>query len=192
MNRKGVLLVALCAVALTAAGAPGVQARHASRTIYVDGDSLAVGTTLFLSPFLPGWTVRKSVDISRHVQEGVAAIRARGAGLEGVIVVDLGTNDDPSQVASFTSSVRKVVRAAGPKRCVIWSTIFRAPYRGISWEGYNRALRRLAATHDNLHVFDWAALARAHPSWFGHNGVHPTATGYRARAAALARLVKSC
>jgi lysophospholipase L1-like esterase len=35
-------------------------------------------------------------------------------------------------------------------------------------------------------------MARAHPSWFGRDGVHPTMSGYRARAAATARLVQRC
>ena len=184
--------MALCALVLSAAAGPAGSAWQSTHSVYVDGDSLAVGTTLFLSSFLHGWKVRKSTGISRHVKDGVAAIRARGSALEHVVVVDLGTNDDPSMVASFTRDVRAVLIAAGPDRCVIWSTIRRPPYHGISWEGYNRALRRLAATHDNLHVFEWAALARAHPFWFGKDGVHPNAKGYKARAAALARLIKDC
>jgi lysophospholipase L1-like esterase len=189
---KAAVALALCALMLAAAAGPARSARTSSHSVYVDGDSLSVGTTLFLSPFLRGWTVRKSTGISRHVDEGVAAIRARGSALEHVVVVDLGTNDDPSRVSSFTKDVRAILNAAGSDRCVIWSTIHRPPYHGISWEGYNKALRRLAGTHDNLRVFEWAALARAHPAWFGKDGVHPNATGYKARAAALARLIKDC
>jgi hypothetical protein len=177
---------------VSAAAGPAGSAGRSSHAVYVDGDSLAVGTILFLSPFLHGWTVHKSTGISRHVDDGVAAIRARGPALEHVVVVDLGTNDDPSMVSGFTRDVRVVLLAAGPSRCVIWSTIHRPPYHGISWEGYNKALRRLAAIHDNLHVFEWAAMARAHPAWFGQDGVHPNATGYKVRAAALARLIKDC
>ncbi len=35
-------------------------------------------------------------------------------------------------------------------------------------------------------------MARTHPGWFGKDGVHPSMAGYRARAAATARLVQSC
>ena len=52
--------------------------------------------------------------------------------------------------------------------------------------------RRIARHRANLRVFDWVAMAHAHPSWFGSDGVHPTTTGYRARAAAIARLVRGC
>ena len=75
---------------------------------------------------------------------------------------------------------------------MIWSTIVRPPYNGVSYEGYNRVLRRASARYANFRVFDWKALAHGHPRWFGSDGVHPTADGYRARAAALARLIKSC
>jgi lysophospholipase L1-like esterase len=190
--RRLAALAALCVLVLSAVVASTSSASPARQSVYVDGDSLAVGTTLFLSSYLHGWKVHTSAGISRHVDDGVAAIKARGSALEHVVVVDLGTNDDPSMVASFTRGVRAALRAAGPDRCVIWSTINRPPYRGISWEGYNKVLRREAATHDNLHVFEWAAMARAHRAWFGKDGVHPNATGYKARAAALAKLIKDC
>ncbi len=92
----------------------------------------------------------------------------------------------------FARTVRDVVRIAGPRRCVIWSTIVRPPFAGVSYDGYNRALRRMAANHDTLHLFDWQALARSNPQWFGPDGVHPNADGYRKRAAELARLVRGC
>lgn len=185
-------LVQAAVVGAAAGAAPGTTSRSASRTVYVDGDSLAVGTGWYLPAFLHGWTVRSTTAVSRHVSQGVAAIEAAGRSLERVVVVDLGTNDDPSAVGRFRSSVREVVRAAGPSRCVIWATINRPPYDGVSYDGYNRALASLDAAYRSLHVFDWAAMARAHPGWFGPDGVHPTNAGYRARAAALARLIRSC
>jgi lysophospholipase L1-like esterase len=138
--------------------------------------------------------LRDSVAVSRHASEGVSAVveRARAGVLEHVVVVDLGTNDDPSAVRTFRSYVLDVLRAAGPSRCVIWSTINRPPYNGISYDGYNAALRSLDARYRNLHVFDWAKLARSHPEWFGSDGVHPTSSGYRARASGLAWVIKRC
>ncbi len=132
--------------------------------------------------------------VSRHASEGVSSIeaRAREGLLERVVVVDLGTNDDPSAVTRFSSYVKTVLRVAGPNRCVVWSTINRPPYDGISYDGYNAVLRGLDIRYRNLHVFNWAALAAAHRSWFGSDGVHPNAAGYKARAAGIARIVKTC
>jgi lysophospholipase L1-like esterase len=181
-------------LALAAGAAFGAKGRTAAHTLYLDGDSLAVGTGWYLPTDLPGWTVHSTAVVSRHASAGVASIeaRAREGLLERVVVVDLGTNDDPSAVTRFSSYVKTVVRVAGPNRCVVWSTINRPPYDGISYNGYNAVLRGLDIRYRNLHVFDWSRLAAANPEWFGSDGVHPNAAGYKARAAGLARIVRSC
>ncbi len=188
-----VLALVLAAV-FTAGAAVAAPGRSAARTLYVDGDSLSVGTGWYLSTFLPGWTLRGTVAVSRHAYQGASSVeqRAREGLLERVVVVDLGTNDDPSAVSTFRGYVLGVLRAAGPSRCVIWSTINRPPYNGISYDGYNGVLRSLDARYRNLHVFDWERLAHTHPQWFGSDGVHPTMAGYRARAAGLAWIIKRC
>jgi hypothetical protein len=185
------VLVAAAGAATAVLAAPG---RSTARTLYVEGDSLSVGTGWYLPAFLHGWAMTASSAVSRHAPEGVAAVeeRAREGVLERVVVLDLGTNDDPSAVSSFRSGVLGVLKSAGPSRCVIWSTINRPPYGGVSYDGYNTVLRTLDKRYKNLHVFDWARLARAHPEWFGSDGVHPTNAGYRARASGLAWIVKRC
>ena len=191
MSASGRLALLVCALACAlVAASPG----HASgsRNVLSYGDSLSVGTDLFLGAYLRGWNLRSSASISRHADEVLAALRAYGRALPRVIIVSAGTNDDPGRVSGFARIVRQTLAIAGPSRCVVWSTIVRPPYQGVSYGGYNRALAAIAATHANLRVFDWAAMARAHPSWFGSDGVHPTATGYRVRAAAIARLVRGC
>ena len=124
-------MVPLAVAALTAATAQGGRA---AKRVYVDGDSIAYGTDLFLQRYLRGWRISSSVDVSRHAYQGAAAIEALGKSLPRVIVVNLGTNDDPGGVSAFGTYVRRVVRAAGPRRCVIWATIVRPPYAGISYE----------------------------------------------------------
>ena len=96
--RGKLLFVVVLACALSAGGALAGTTRSAARTLYVDGDSLSVGTGWYLSTFLPGWTLRGTVAVSRHAYQGADAVEARAKEglLEHVVVVDLGTNDDPS------------------------------------------------------------------------------------------------
>ena len=191
MSRPARLVALACALAC-ALVASSPLAAAGNRTVLSYGDSLAVGTDLFLDGLLSGWRVRSQAVISRHASDVPPALRAFGASLPAVIVVSAGTNDDPGRVSGFARVVLETLAVAGPHRCVVWATIVRPPYRGVAYDGYNRALAAIARTHANLRVLDWAAMARAHPSWFGRDGVHPTMTGYRARAAATARLVRSC
>jgi lysophospholipase L1-like esterase len=191
MGRLTLLVVTAAALSFVVA-LPSRAASGTPRTVLHYGDSLTIGTGVYLSSFLPGWSITQSASISRHADEGPAAVRLLGSSLPRVLVISLGANDDPGAVAEFAADVRRISTTAGRGRCVIWSTVVRPPYNGVSYEGYNRVLRHAAATFANIQLFDWQALAKTHPRWFGSDGVHPTAEGYRARAAALARIVKSC
>jgi hypothetical protein len=170
---------------------PGGALGLGQKRVYVDGDSIALGTDLFLQQYLPGWTITHSVDVSRHAYQGAATIEALGHALAPVIVVNLGTNDDPRGVTAFRSYVRRVVRAAGPERCVVWATIVRPEYAGISYDGLNGVLFSAAKRWKRFHVFDWRAMARAHPLWFGSDGVHPSIPGYKLRARVLAKFIRT-
>jgi lysophospholipase L1-like esterase len=186
--RRFALLVAglACSVGVFASASSAAQ-----RTVLNYGDSLAVGTQLYLGGYLSGWAVRNETETSRHATDVPGALRSLGSALPRVIVVSAGTNDDPGTVSRFARTVRETVAVAGRVRCVIWATIVRPPYAGVSYSGYNRALRTIAKHHPTLHVLDWSAMAHAHPGWFGPDGVHPSMTGYRGRAAATARLIRA-
>jgi lysophospholipase L1-like esterase len=176
--------------AVESEGVPPVAARGPRRALVV-GDSLAVGVEPYLGEDLPGWRITTSAAISRPLSDGVAEI-TRTSRLPPVIVVSLGTNDDPSAVSSFSAGVESVLRAAGPSGCVVWPNIVRPPYNGVSYAGYNRALARLAAAQPNLIVVDWAGIAASDPGMIAPDGVHATSSGYRARAQAIAQAVLSC
>ncbi len=184
----GALVAAACVLG-AAYPASGAGAAPTHQVLHY-GDSLAVGTGLFLPHYLRGWTIRQSTSVSLHADAGSRTLASFP--LPHVVVISLGTNDDPGAVTAFAHDVRAVIRAAGPERCVIWSTVVRPPYNGVSYDGYNNVLRRAARSYQSFHVFDWQALARTHPQWFGSDGVHPSMAGYRARAAALARLIRAC
>lgn len=177
------LISALALAGPAAAGHPRV---------FVDGDSLAVGTRPYLPRALPGWPISQSTSISRHAPQGVAILRDQGLRLARIIVMQLGTNDDPRAVDDFRRAIRATMHVAGRDRCVVWPNIVRPPVGGTSYAGYNHVLAAENRRLDNLFVVDWAAMARRHPRWFGPDGVHPSAAGYRARAEAIAGKVRRC
>jgi hypothetical protein len=177
-----------------AAAAPAGPKTDASlsRRLLVNGDSLAVGTKPYIPRELRGWRVTQSVSVSRHAAAGAALMRAYGNSLPRVIHVSLGTNDDPRGVSSFRASIRAVMDAAGPRRCVVWANIVRPPVDGTSFAGYNRALAEESRSRERLRVVDWVRMVRENPHWLGADGVHVTAEGYEARARAIARSVGRC
>jgi lysophospholipase L1-like esterase len=169
-----------------------VRLRARAPRVFVDGDSLAVGTKPYLPRELSGWPIRQSASISRHAPQGVALLRSMGRRLARIVVMQLGTNDDPRAIDSFRHAVRATMHVAGARRCVVWPNIVRPRVAGTSYAGYNAVLAAENRRRDNLFVVDWARMARRHRYWFGPDGVHPSATGYEARAAAIAAKVRAC
>ncbi len=166
--------------------------RSRAPRVFVNGDSLAVGTRPYLPGDLPGWPIEQSASISRQAPEGVDILRSKGRGLASVIVMSLGTNGDPRASDDFAAAVRETLRIAGPKRCVIWPNIVRPSVAGTSYDAYNDVLASLNRRNDNLYVVNWAAIAARNRGWFGPDGVHPGATGYTVRAKAIARKAIEC
>jgi lysophospholipase L1-like esterase len=192
------LIATLAAVAGAAAALAVLPAaaarpnRPGSRTLLVVGDSLTVGTRPYLHHWLGRWHIRTIVSISKQVTEGPPTLRAFGRRLPRVIFVNLGTNGDPRAVSLFRHEIRRTMRIAGPRRCVVWSSIVRPPVAGRSYHDRNRVIAAEARRRPNLLLFRWAKLARRHPSWFGSDHVHVTASAYNIRARAMARTIRHC
>jgi GDSL-like Lipase/Acylhydrolase family len=194
-RRGAVAIAALALVVVVAPTGPSTarSGRHGvGKRLLVVGDSLAVGTKPYLPRYLHGWRIWSSVSISKHAPQGAAELARRGHSLPPVVVASLGTNDDPRATGSFEAAVRKSLRAAGKRRCVVWPNIVRPAVAGATYAGYNRVLDRIAKRNDHLRVVDWAAIAAHNRGWFGRDGVHPNATGYAVRAAAIAKKVHRC
>ncbi len=191
MTRR-IAAVALTLLALAPA-APASAGRHAvGKRLFVVGDSLAVGTRPYLPHFLHGWRIGSSVSISKHAPEGASELARRGHSLPPVVVASLGTNDDPHATGSFEAAIRKSLRAVGKHGCIVWPNIVRPAVGGTTYAGYNNVLDRISKRNDRLRVVDWTAMAAHNRGWFGEDGVHPNATGYMARARAIARQVRRC
>jgi lysophospholipase L1-like esterase len=169
--------------------APSPAAESPQRTVLDLGDSLSVGTAPYLARRLRGYRVERLHDVGLHAYDAAALLARERRSLPDVIVVSAGTNDDPRSVSTFAQAVSAVVRAAGPRRCVVWPTIVRPPAAGATYEGFNRALARADARHRNLVLVRWDEIVERHPGWLAPDGVHVGVAGYRARATAIASAV---
>jgi lysophospholipase L1-like esterase len=162
------------------------------KRVFVIGDSLAVGTKPYLGRYLGGWRVRTEATISKNAVHGAEELAHRRRHLPPVVVANLGTNDDPHGVSSFEHAVGTALGAVGKHGCLVWPNIVRPAVGGATYAGFNSILNRLAAKHHNLRVADWVAMVAHNRGWIGDDGVHPDATGYMARARAIARQVRRC
>jgi lysophospholipase L1-like esterase len=162
------------------------------RSLLVVGDSLALFTQPHLERELPRWRVAARVGPAERATDAVRLLRAHAGRLPTVVHVSLGTIDEPEKVRAFRLSVRRVMRLVGPRRCVVWTNIFRPARDGIGYEGFNAVLERQAARRDNLRVVDWRAMVSANRHWLLGDAVHVSRAGYRARARSVAREVRRC
>jgi lysophospholipase L1-like esterase len=176
-------------VALTTVS--GSSAASTERAILDVGDSLSIGAAPHLRSRLPGYQIARVHDVGLHAYDAADLVAARAGTLPPVLVVSAGTNDDPRIVSTFRRSVARIVALAGPHRCVVWPTIVRPPAVGASYDGFNRTLERAASKHASIVLVDWVGLVRRHPRWLSRDGVHVSAAGYEARAAAVARAVRT-
>lgn len=162
-----------------------------SGRLYVQGDSLMVGTDPYLKGLLPGWSVSESVKTGRSLPEGLALLRKVADRLPPVVIVGLGTNDDADYPASFEAGVQQIMGLAGPRRCVIWVDVYR-PGPGDHYNRFNQILEALQSSYSNLLVASWSRLAARHPEWFSGDLVHPGPDGYQARARMLVEKMGEC
>ncbi len=172
------------------------QARPAvrPRRLVLVGDSLAVGIRDLLPGALPGWSVSVDARTGRPLAEGMGIIAtADVATVPTVLAVSLFTNDDPGDVAALDRAVRDTVSRVGAQGCAVWATIVRPPLNGVSYGAANARLQALAGElGGRLVIVPWAATVARTPGLMGPDGVHPTPSGYRARARLYAQAAQSC
>ncbi|MFL5844900.1 MAG: hypothetical protein ACJ762_09430 [Solirubrobacteraceae bacterium] len=185
------VLVSLLTLAVLAAPAPVLAAKP---RLLVIGDSLAIGAQAPLAGLLPDWRIRTVARIGRPLDEGMRVFRA----LEPAPVVtafSLFTNDDPGNVTALVRAVRQSLDLETGAACSIWATVVRPDVGGRSYSPVNRRLKRLARTAaliGRLVIVPWAEKVRSHPEWMGPDRVHPTSSGYQARARLYAAAVRRC
>jgi hypothetical protein len=185
--------VALAVLVLLAVAAPAALAQAPPPRLFVIGDSLAYDNRPYLQRDLPHWTIQSDFSFARSAAETAHDLRARDrrAQLPPIIHVSSGTGDDPSQANRFRRAVRRIMRVAGPQRCVVWANVWRLKLSEPTFAVINFVLAEEAIAHPNLRVVDWHSMIAAHHDWLV-DLVHVNEEGNRARAAAVAREVRAC
>ena len=158
-----------------AAPPPAPAAPAAPPLTTVVGDSVMAAIAPALTARFPALEV--DAVTSRQpggVLDALAAISAAGR-LGQVVVIGAGTNG-----AIAEGQLRAMLELARPARRVIVLN----DHVARDWEGHNNELiGRVVPEYPNAIVFDWKALATAHPEWLWTDGIHPRPAGADAIAA---------
>ena len=112
-------------------------------------------------------------------------------GYKGCWVIALGTNDTADvyvgSSVSLKERVKEMMSVIG-NQPVLWvnakSLLSNGPYSESDMQKWNDALYDACPTHPNMHVYDWASVAK--DSWFIPDGIHYYSDGYAARAHMIA------
>jgi hypothetical protein len=138
------------------------------------GDSVMIDAAPALRRALPPVMIDAAVNRSALPGPELLLALARSGQLGSSIVIDLGTNGGIS-----TSVVNQMLDIAAGRRVVMVTS--HCGY--CSWTpAGNAIIGRVCIPPRNCFIADWDTLARAHPSWFGHDGVHMVVGGQGAYA----------
>jgi hypothetical protein len=179
------------AAALVLALASGRPAPAAVGPVLVVGDSLEVGTGPYLRSELLSTPITIDAEVGRPSSEGLRILRERLQPEHKVVVFDLGTNDNPSQVAALGRTLAAARELVGG-RCLVVSTLQRPPVHGVTEDGMNQLIADFASANANVRLVEWEAATSANPRILRPDGVHATAAGYAERARLVASAIEEC
>lgn len=186
MNKRALPLALALALGLVPA-----QAQAQSGPVLVIGDSLEVGTGPHLRRDVAAVPVTVDARRGRTSSEGVRVLRKRLRPHHEVVVFDLGTNDDPSRVASFARNLTRVRDLAG-ERCLVLATLNRPPLNSVSVAEMNRTVRDFVDATPDARLVDWEGAVEGDRALLAADRVHATPAGYAARARLVAAAVEEC
>jgi hypothetical protein len=167
--------------------------REFSNVVYI-GDSTSNGSRANLRKQLADTTLgpyrfdigpgRAMIRPGRTMYSGLEAVRrSRTAGFTpAVYVVALGANDlrygiSTPKVAAQTFDT--FMSAIDPS-CTVGFTNMYATVPSLCWK-YNRYLEQAASRWPNIHIIDWAAVAKRHRNWHKADGFHMNLNGSHQR-----------
>ncbi len=183
----------LAVLLLLGAAAPAASAQVPPHQLLVIGDSLAYDNKPYLRQELRHWKIQDDFSFARSAAQTAHDLRVRtkASTLPPVIHVSSGTGGDPTRPERFRRAIRRVMRIAGPHRCVVWANVWRLRLEEPTFEALNFVLGQEDLARENLRVVDWHAIVEAHRDWLV-DLVHVNAEGNRARAEAVATEARAC
>ncbi len=173
-----------------------------SASVYVQGDSLTVPIKSLLTRLLPHDKLSISAKNGRPLRVGLTLLRQRAAssGLPQVIVMEMGSNDDPGMPSAFATMIGQTISVIGSDRCTVWVNLFQGVTKKKGkklsttniYAGLNEVIAAAAARYKRFSVVDWASNAARNPSWFGPDGVHPNDAGSAVFAKLIVAAINRC
>jgi hypothetical protein len=153
------------------------------------GDSLAFAAGGAIDPAFRAAGLRAILDLapgrridvrndSVHASAGLEAVRGVAAFRPEVMIVQLGTNDvffDAPDRDRYVALISSVLDEIGRDVPTVWVNVWRTD-QPVASQLFDDVLQQSAALDLNLHVADWAAVARAEPV-LRPDGVHPNGFG---------------
>jgi lysophospholipase L1-like esterase len=178
------------------------SAAYTAAAVYLQGDSLTVPVTGLLTRLVPKDTWAISAKIGRPLSVGLSLLtqRAKKPGLPQIVVMEMGSNDDPAMPSSFARMMAQTMAVIGSSRCAVWVNLYQRATKKVGkktltynvYDQLNTVIAQADAHYKNLAVVPWATMAPLHPSWFGPDGVHPNDAGSAVFAQMIAAAVKNC
>lgn len=192
--RLGALLALATALVAAVAGAGSAQAKGPLSATFV-GDSVPASIAYIpgaRAQLRKGLAVRLDLRVCRRLVQpscsfqgsapstALGAVQGLGRSLGRVLIVNVGYNES---ARGYRQGIDRVMRAALSQGAdgVVWVTLRET--RDI-YHQTNVAIEKASNRWPQLVVADWNAYSRGKP-WFGHDGLHLTATGATALAAFL-------
>ncbi len=180
--------------------AASASAKTAS--VYIQGDSLTVPISALLAKLMPRDLLTISAKIGRPLSVGLAQLTARSKlrALDQIIVMEMGSNDDPALASLFGRRIDQTMALVGPDRCAVWVNLYQRATKKVGktrvtynvYDALNTVISVAASKYRKLSVVNWAAAAAKQPTWFGSDGVNPNYAGSAVLARMMAGAVDKC
>jgi hypothetical protein len=114
-----------------------------------------------------------------------------GGGYRGCWVIALGTNDSADVYVGssipLSQRIKRMMKVIGSQP-VMWvnakTLVSTGPYSESQIKHWNAALQQACRRYRNMHIYDWASVAK--DKWFIPDGIHYYSPGYGARAHLIA------